>query len=435
CAAPADADGLELLVYSGSISGTGRHIDNPWLQECPDPVTRLTWDNAALLHPATADKLGLANGQMVAVSDPADAAGTVTLPAFRVPGMHEQVVAVARGYGREKAGRFGRGVGANVAPLQGCRIVKLSARGEHRQLGLLQDADAGRTTSPFTGGERHIMPEATVAEYAHNAASGRLPGKQAAQPFAGHDYTGRKWAMVIDLSRCIGCSGCIVACQAENNIPVVGRDEVALHREMHWMRVDRYFIGDDDTTRTQHMPLMCQQCDNAPCEAVCPVLATTHGSEGLNEQTYNRCVGTRYCANNCPYKARRFNWFEYPHDSELENQVLNPHVTVRGRGVMEKCTFCVQRISAAKATARQEGRELADGDIQPACAQGCPTQAIVFGDGNDAASRVAAGQESPRAGRLLEEVNTRPAVNYLTRVRHADPGMKPEAGGEEPQHG
>jgi molybdopterin-containing oxidoreductase family iron-sulfur binding subunit len=222
--------------------------------------------------------------------------------------------------------------------------------------------------------------------------------------------------MAIDLSRCTGCSGCVIGCQAENNVPVVGRDEVLRHREMSWLRIDRYYQGGDDELRTLHQPMMCQQCDHAPCESVCPVLATLHSDEGLNQQVYNRCVGTRYCANTCPYKVRRFNWFDYPREDKLQNHSLNPDVTVRTRGVMEKCSFCIQRIQEAKAEASREGRKLRDGDITPACQQSCPAKAIVFGNLEDPESAVARLAASQRSYSVLEELNVQPSVRYLAHV-------------------
>jgi molybdopterin-containing oxidoreductase family iron-sulfur binding subunit len=224
--------------------------------------------------------------------------------------------------------------------------------------------------------------------------------------------------MAVDLSACTGCSACVVACQVENNIPVVGKDEVRRRREMHWLRIDRYYSERDGAVDVAHQPMLCQHCGNAPCEVVCPVLATVHSAEGLNEQVYNRCVGTRYCANNCPYKVRRFNWFEYAHDDTLHNLVLNPDVTVRSRGVMEKCTFCVQRIERARVEAHAAGREPADGDVQTACQQSCPTRAIVFGNLNDPNSRVARLHKDRRAYRVLEELNVRPSISYLGLVRN-----------------
>jgi molybdopterin-containing oxidoreductase family iron-sulfur binding subunit len=282
-------------------------------------------------------------------------------------------------------------------------------------------------TAPKGGERRDAVRETTLAAFSRDPAAGNRRGHgEPADLWAGERPPAgpRRWAMAIDLSACTGCSACVVSCQSENNVPVVGKDEVRRRRDMAWMRVDRYYAdvpGAPGEVDVAHQPMLCQHCANAPCETVCPVLATTHDAEGLNAQTYNRCVGTRYCANNCPYKVRRFNWFDYRRPDRLADLVLNPDVTVRSRGVMEKCTFCVQRLHEAKAEAKRAGRPLADGEAKTACQQSCPADAIVFGDANDPRSRVAnAIAKDARHYRVLEELNVEPSVGYLTKVRHRE---------------
>jgi molybdopterin-containing oxidoreductase family iron-sulfur binding subunit len=333
-------------------------------------------------------------------------------------------------------------IGVNIAPLLPAgRLVatglKLTKTGQRRELAATQTyhyITVPAKLAPADGRVRPCIQETTLAAYQKDPAAGiekhHLSKEQLYPP--DHKYPGRQWAMVIDLSRCTGCSACVVACQAENNIPVVGRDEVRRRREMHWMRIDRYYKGDGDEVTVAHQPMLCQHCENAPCEAVCPVLATVHTEEGLNAQAYNGCVGTRYCANNCPYKVRRFNWFNYRHDDPVENLLLNPNVTVRTRGVMEKCSFCVQRIQEATIAAKKDGKLPADGVIQTACQQSCPAQAIVFGDRNDPNSVVHQARQNPRHYRVLEELDVRPAIGYLTLV-HDRPAA--ETGKETRHHG
>ena len=431
---------LTLVGYAKVGLGDGRHSYNPWLQELPDPVSKLTWDNYACLSVSAAAKHGLTEGDLVrlAVGDV-----TVELAVCVQPGLHDDVIAVAVGYGQRNTARFADigpqwiehhstlgpngTVGVNIAPLlpPGRLIatgVTLTKTGQRRELAATQThhyITVPPHLAPTNGLVRQCVQETTLAAYRQDSSAG-IARHHAAQDDLyppDHTYPGRQWAMVIDLTKCTGCSACVVACQAENNVPVVGRDEVRRRREMHWLRIDRYYRGDGDEVTVAHQPMMCHHCENAPCEAVCPVLATVHTEEGLNAQAYNRCVGTRYCANNCPYKVRRFNWFDYRHDDPVENLVLNPNVTVRSRGVMEKCSFCVQRIQDATIAARTRGQFPADGVIQPACQQSCPAQAIVFGDRNDPNSAVAQARGNPRHYLVLEELNVRPAVGYLTLVR------------------
>jgi MoCo/4Fe-4S cofactor protein with predicted Tat translocation signal len=441
---------LSLVLYPKISMLDGRHAENPWLQELPDPISKVTWDNYACLSPGTAQRLGLREGDVVRLEVDIDAVHSppLELPVFIQPGQHDQVIAVALGYGRKSTERFANAgpkwlfggsdvdedgrIGKNTAPmlalvggsLQYIRDnVRLSKIGKRHALASTQTHHSLTMPRelPIVGGEhRDIVRETTIAAL--------LAGEKKTVPVspatnglwpADHRYTGHRWAMAIDLTACTGCSGCVIACQAENNIPVVGKDEVLRHREMHWMRIDRYYTGEQDVD-VVYQPMLCQQCDNAPCETVCPVLATVHSAEGLNQQIYNRCVGTRYCANNCPYKTRRFNWFDYVRNDRLQNLVLNPDVTVRSRGVMEKCSFCVQRIEVARIESNRVGKPIADGQIQTACQQSCPSQAIVFGDLNDPNSRVAQMARDPRRFGVLEEFNFRPAVNYLTVVRNRD---------------
>jgi Fe-S-cluster-containing dehydrogenase component/anaerobic selenocysteine-containing dehydrogenase len=453
-ASPSPEGTYSLVLYSKVGMPDAGHAYNPWLQELPDPISKITWDNYACLSPATAAALDVRDGDVVRLEAPVPGGRprVLELPALVQPGQHDQVVAVALGYGSRLSERFadigppwlearptvgadGR-VGQNAAPLlswAGSSLspvregVRLSKTG--RQHPLASTQSYARLAVPpqlALGGHEHfpIVQETTLAD---------LHRHQARQPLAvveaggdlwpdDHPITGPRWGMVIDHNACTGCSACVIACQAENNIPVVGKDEVRRHREMHWLRIDRYYSGEGSDVDVSHQPMLCQHCGNAPCEPVCPVLATVHSSEGLNQQVYNRCVGTRYCANNCPYKVRRFNWFDYAHDDTLQNLALNPDVTVRSRGVMEKCTFCVQRIQEAKSEAASRGLPLRDGDIQTACQQSCPAQAIVFGNLHTAPgapqSRVARLAQDPRGYHVLEELNVRPAVTYLTLVRN-----------------
>ncbi|MCC6572277.1 MAG: 4Fe-4S dicluster domain-containing protein [Planctomycetes bacterium] len=424
-AARAEATGFEVITCESVQQGDGRHANNAWLQEVPDPLSKISWDNYAALSPAALAKLGAKNGDLIALQ--AEVAGrkvALELAAVGQPGMADNAVAIALGYGRTHAGRMaaanspGAVIGVNAFALIGAGGVvtaTLKLTGGKTPLAQTQTHDSQE-------GRPHAM-ETTLAALHHGGHGEHAAHEGSLWP--GQKYNGRRWGMVIDLNACIGCAGCVVGCQAENNIPVVGKQEVGARREMHWMRIDRYYSDDKpadqgavaDNPTVNFQPMMCQHCENAPCETVCPVLATTHSSEGLNQQTYNRCVGTRYCANNCPYKVRRFNWFDYKHDDPTLNLVLNPDVTIRSRGIMEKCSMCVQRIQEGKLAAAREGRKLSDREIRPACEQSCPTQAIVFGDLNDKGSEVSKLAASGRNYVVLGELQVKPVVSYLSKVR------------------
>jgi molybdopterin-containing oxidoreductase family iron-sulfur binding subunit len=416
----------ELVIFPHPAVYDGRFANNGWLQELPDPVSKLVWENVASMSPRTAEKLGATEGDMVALSV---GNGSIELPVLIQPGASDGVVATTLGHGHTQGGRVSlEAGGTNVAPLLGqsdpaaprlAIDVKVRKTGGSRK--------PVRTQKQFSMHGRPIVLDGTLDEYRSDAAfvkhKRHLPAP--ADLNEPYDYSkGHKWAMAVDLGACVGCNACVTACQAENNIPIVGRQECKVGREMHWIRIDRYHEGDQDNPRIHHQPMLCQHCDNAPCESVCPVNATSHSPEGLNEMTYNRCVGTRYCSNNCPYKVRRFNFLRYQamrlHDP-VQELAFNPQVTVRGVGVMEKCTFCVQRIYEAKFKVLNKGGRLADGAIQTACQQACPAQAIVFGDANDPNSRLAKLRSSPRAFHVLEELNVKPNVTYLARVRNPNP--------------
>jgi molybdopterin-containing oxidoreductase family iron-sulfur binding subunit len=443
---------FSLVLYSKMGMPDASHAYNAWLHELPDPVTKVAWDNYACLSPATAARLGVIDGDVVRLEATGGngEARPLELPAFVQPGQHDQVVAVALGYGSQLSKRFDSigppwlearptvgddgMVGQNAAPLLTSTSVRLSRTGRLHPLASTQGyhrltvpahlASAGQARRP-------IVQDTTLDEFRQGRGRVALPLVEPKEDLWPDDHAGDgvRWGMVIDHNACTGCSACVIACQVENNIPVVGKDEVRRHREMHWLRLDRYYIDGGSGIDVVHQPMLCQHCGNAPCEPVCPVLATLHSSEGLNQQVYNRCVGTRYCSNNCPYKVRRFNWFDYAHDDSLQNLALNPDVTVRSRGVMEKCTFCIQRIQEAKAEAARQGVPVRDGDIQTACQQSCPAQAVVFGNLNDPRSRVAQQARGPRAYRALEELNVRPSVTYLGLVRNRPVDPEGQANG------
>ena len=431
-ASPA-ASGLELGFQPDPTIWDGRFANNGWLQELPKPLTRLTWDNVALISPTLAGRQGISNEDVIELTY---RGRTVRMPAWIMPGQAEETITVSLGHGRWRAGRIGTGVGANVnvlrtsdAPWFGAGL-EIARTGERHELATVQHHSvmAGRDLVRVgTIGEFQEHPEfAHDPDKGHEASPGLYPEKPRGE------HAENAWGMAIDLDRCIGCGACVVACQAENNIPIVGKEQVLHSREMHWLRIDRYYEGEQaDNPRTYFQPVPCMHCEKAPCELVCPVGATTHSDEGLNEMTYNRCVGTRYCSNNCPYKVRRFNFLHYSDDSTPSLKLQrNPDVTVRPRGVMEKCTYCVQRINHARINAKIEDRPVGGDEVVTACQGACPTRAIVFGNLADPTSAVVRAKSSPRNYALLAELNTRPRTTYLARLRNPNPQI--EAIGEKP---
>lgn len=410
--------GYELVLYSTSGLKDGTLANVSWLQEFPDPVTKICWDNYLCVSPADARKKSLKEGQVVLLKGPKN---QLKIPVHIQPGQADGVLALALGYGRERAGKVANKVGVNAYPMatvskKGQLISFVSMDVEPTKEKVL----LANTQGHHSMEGRQIVVETTLKKYLENPG-GAIHRHKVFSLWSSHQYPKHKWGMVIDLNSCTGCSACVSACQSENNIPTVGKDLVLQGREMHWIRIDRYYKGAPEEPETVHQPVVCMHCDNAPCETVCPVAATVHSDEGTNDMIYNRCVGTRYCANNCPYKVRRFNWFNYAKKVEKPlNMAMNPDVTVRSRGVMEKCTFCLHRIRSAQAKAKLENRELRDGDVQTACQQSCPTGAIVFGDLKDKSSEVYRLFNREDSYSLLEELNTQPAVRYQVKVRNKE---------------
>ena len=423
----ATGEGLEVNFRPDPTIWDGRFANNGWLQELPKPLTKLTWENAALLNPLTAAALGLAQGDLVELTY---GGRTVQAPLWLMPGHAEGSVTLHLGYGRAESGRVGEGAGFNAYALRTADAPWFAG-------GLtLRKAGAGY---PFASTQNHHSMEGrnlvrvgTAAQFAEDPdfVQAMNPHSPEISLYPKFEYNENAWGMAVDLNACIGCNACVTACQAENNIPIVGKEEVAKGREMHWIRIDTYFQGDLANPETYHQPVMCMHCENAPCEVVCPVAATMHDAEGLNTMVYNRCVGTRYCSNNCPYKVRRFNFLEYvDFDSEVLKLQRNPNVTVRARGVMEKCTYCTQRINAARITAKLEGRSIQDGEVVTACQAACPTGAITFGNINDPESQVAQRKASPLNYGLLTELNTNPRTTYLARLRNRNPALEEAVNG------
>ncbi|MFN4233210.1 MAG: TAT-variant-translocated molybdopterin oxidoreductase [Bacteroidia bacterium] len=470
---------FELALYIKEGMGDGQQANNPWLQEFPDPISRVSWDNYATMSPKQMEEMGMSllerGDYMANVVEVTVNGKSIKIPAYPQPGQAYGTVGIALGYGRTKVGKAGNNVGQNAFPFISINgecfdydnySISVSKTDEKHEIAATQ------THHTMMG--REIVKETTLSEYKKDPKSGNsqvlLATHKGMEPVADvniwneHpvEHVGHRWGLAIDLNTCIGCGACVTACHSENNVPVVGKEEVRRSRDMHWLRIDRYYTSDmtkekgkeeglgqiemyslmeraSENPQVAFQPVMCQHCNHASCETVCPVAATTHSNEGLNQMAYNRCIGTRYCANNCAYKVRRFNWFNYignskfadvnPSQDDLGRMVLNPDVVVRSRGVMEKCTMCVQNIQAGKLKAKKEGRKVVDGDIETACSAACPTHAIIFGDLNDKGTEVSKGSKvseraaDPRAYILLEEVGTKPNVYYLTKVRNTEENL------------
>ena len=448
----------ELQMYEKTGIGDGTHANNPWLQELPDPVSKVCWDNYLTMNPDEMKDRGfntvLGQVQEADLVEVTVNGVTQTLPVYPQYGQTKGTLGLALGYGRTSAGKTGTGIGQNAYALcsfgdhlqyQASDVTVSGSVGKY-QIATTQTHHTmmGRapvratTLDEFMGDPKAGNPDVTIASSDHKQM--KADELNLWQDF---DRPGHHWGMSIDLNACIGCGACVVGCGSENNVSVVGKDEVARSREMQWIRIDRYYSSDTDkhgslnlqeipssseNLEVSFQPIMCQHCNHAPCETVCPVAATTHSNDGLNQMAYNRCVGTKFCQNNCPYKVRRFNWFSYQNDSKFANvnpaqddmgrMVLNPDVVVRSRGVMEKCSMCIQRIQSGKLVAKKEGRRIVDGEFQTACAAACPTHAITFGDKNDPESQVSKNQADPRSYFLLEELDVQPTVNYMTKVRN-----------------
>jgi MoCo/4Fe-4S cofactor protein with predicted Tat translocation signal len=445
-----EGGGLEIVFTPDPTVWDGRFANNGWLQELAKPLTKLTWDNAAYISPQLAEDEQLANGDLVELTV---ADRQLDVPVWIVPGQADGVVSLSLGYGRSRAGRVGTGVGFNayaIRPLHAAWFAKggqLKKTGKRYQLVVTQDHHSmqGRDVVQFgTLAEYQRDPNFLLADHPSKSREDshhplELPSlyPDEKSSFPERKESDNAWGMVIDQTACIGCNACVIACQAENNTPIVGKEQVSHGREMQWLRIDRYYVGDIDNPDTYFQPMLCVHCEDAPCELVCPVGATVHSSEGLNQMIYNRCVGTRYCSNNCPYKVRRFNFLNYEafihYDTEPQLALLrNPDVTVRSRGVMEKCSFCVQRIQEVKIEAHKANRPIADGEILTACQQACPTRAIIFGNLNDPDSEVARLKKSPLNYGVLAELNTRPRTTHLARLRNPHPDLVAHQTGDTP---
>ncbi len=420
---------LELVFRPDPTIWDGRFANNGWLQELAKPVSKLTWDNAALISPELAGEQDLENGEVVEL---VVEGRSLAVPVWIQPGQAKDSVALYLGYGRTRVGRIGRNTGFDAYQLRTTQHLWSAVGLEIRKTGRHYPVVSTQDHHHIHGEERQTYLDGTLREYLENpdfvqgVTHTPPPGFTLYNPKE-HEHGGYQWGMSIDLNACIGCNACVLACQSENNIPVVGKEQVANGREMQWIRIDSYYQGEPKAPAILHQPVPCMQCENAPCELVCPVDATLHDKEGLNLQVYNRCIGTRYCSNNCPYKVRRFNFLQYT-DYWTANlrPMRNPEVTVRWRGVMEKCTYCIQRISAARIHAQEQDRQIQEGEVQTACQQACPTEAIVFGNIADPDSHVSRLKQHPLNYAMLGELSTRPRTSYLVKLKNPNESLEPE---------
>ena len=438
-------EGVEIVIYPDYSVYDGRFSNNGWMQELPDPISKLTWDNAAWVSPKTAKALGIdykketgISSSMISINE------NIETSVIVMPGQADESISLFMGYGRTNVGRIGQNTGFDVQSL--LPNSGYVVNGVKVQL-LDKEYEVASTQETHDLHEREVYREGTLSHYKEDPKFAKemvkTPPLKAIWKEKKYD-TGYQWGISIDLSKCTGCNACITACQAENNIPIVGKEQVAKGREMHWIRSDRYFVGEDEENPEMvQQPVICLQCENAPCEQVCPVAATTHSEDGLNDMAYNRCIGTRYCSNNCPVKVRRFNYFDFhqtnPQSVKKERQHIfdllrepdkslqkqfNPNVTVRMRGVMEKCTYCVQRISSGKYRAKNEDRKIIDGEIKTACSQVCPSNAIVFGDIRNKDSNVSREKLKNRNYNMLDELYLAPRTSYLANIRNPNPTLE-----------
>ncbi|MEO8875381.1 MAG: 4Fe-4S dicluster domain-containing protein, partial [Polyangiaceae bacterium] len=410
------AGNVEIALREDARVRDGASTNNPWLLELPDPVTKLTWENAALISKTTAAKLSVTNGDVVSLKVGGFA---VDAPVLIVQGQTDDSISLSFGYGKKSSESIADGIGVNAYALQrsdapwGLEDLVVEKTARQVRLALAQ------THFSIEGRADEIALHATLADFRKSPDFAKPRNVEKKSLYVLPQRSPRQWGMVVDLAACTGCSACVVACQAENNIAVVGKAGVLKGREMHWMRIDRYVETEDDDARPISEPMLCQHCEKAPCEYVCPTNATTHSSDGLNQMVYNRCVGTRFCSNNCPWKVRRFNWFDYDKDPDAADpRVHNPDVTVRSRGVMEKCTYCVQRIRETEIQTKVEGREIRDHDVKTACEQACPSAAIVFGDIGNARTDVSEARRNPRLFAVLNDLGTVPHTRYLAKIEN-----------------